>query len=260
MLRRWDVRVYDVRLLMVALDYVLDLMGFARFCGRRFGRPLRLYVEALVLKEICKVSLRYAEGLSLKFLGVRIPKSTLHYWEVKHGDIVEEVLKALFRILSLIEYEYSVVDSTKITDWFSGLHELFVNVRVRGGSTLFPVHAKLTSSEVEFINGIPEGFGFMLGDGAFDAKPVLNTIASKGYIPVVKRGLTSPRGYGARIRDKAYDETLYAYRGVGEGIFGALTVEFGDRVKTKKRESAKTRITLRIIIYCLKIVVRWIYE
>jgi hypothetical protein len=101
MLRRWDVRVYDVRLLMVALDYVLDLMGFARFCGRRFGRPLKLYVEALVLKEICKVSLRYAEGLSLKFLGVRIPKSTLHYWEVKHGDIVEEVLKALFRILSL---------------------------------------------------------------------------------------------------------------------------------------------------------------
>jgi hypothetical protein len=77
---------------------------------------------------------------------------------------------------------------------------------------------------------------------------------------VVKRGLTSPRGYGARIRDRAYDETLYAYRGVGEGIFRALTVEFGDRVKTKKRESAKTRITLRIIIYCLKIVVRWIYE
>jgi hypothetical protein len=138
-------------LLMVALDYVLDLMCFARFCGRRFGRSLKLYVEALVLKEICKVSLRYAEGLSLKFLGVRVPKSTLHYWEVK--------------------YEYSVVDSTKIADWFSGLHELFVNVRVRGGSTLFPVHTRLTSSEVEFINGIPEGFGFMLGDGAFDAKP-----------------------------------------------------------------------------------------
>jgi hypothetical protein len=78
MLRRWDVRVYDVRLLMAALDYVLDLMDLdSKFCGRRFGRPLRLYVEALVLKELCKVSLRYAEGLSLKFLVVRIPKSTL---------------------------------------------------------------------------------------------------------------------------------------------------------------------------------------
>jgi len=35
----------------------------------------------------------------------------------------------------------------------------------------------------------------MFGDGAFDAKPVLNTIASKGYIPIVRRGLASP-GWG----------------------------------------------------------------
>ena len=64
------------------------------------------------------------------------------------------------------------------------------------GSTLFPVRAKLACSEVEFINGIFEGF--MLGDGASNAKPVLNIIASKGYVPLVRRGLTSPGGYGAR--------------------------------------------------------------
>jgi len=86
----------------------------------------------------------------------------------------------------------------------------------------------------------------MLGDGAFDAKPALNTIAS--------------RGYGARIRDGAYDEDLYAYRGVGEGIFGALTVEFRDRLKTRREESTKTRTLLRVIIYCLKIIVKWAYE
>jgi hypothetical protein len=40
---------------------------------------------------------------------------------------------------------------------------------------------------VEFVKVIPEGGGVMLGDGAFDAKPVLNTIASRGYIPIVKR-------------------------------------------------------------------------
>jgi len=89
---------------------------------------------------------------------------------------------------------------------------------------------------------------------------VLNTIASKGYIPIIRRGIASPGGYGARIRDRAYDETLYAYRSVGESIFGALTVEFGDRIKTKKRETTKTRILLRLIIYCLKITVRWAYR
>ena len=62
MLCRWDVRVYDVGLLMAALDYVLDLMGLgSEFRG--LERSPRLYIEALVLKELCKVSLRYAEGL-----------------------------------------------------------------------------------------------------------------------------------------------------------------------------------------------------
>jgi hypothetical protein len=245
---------------MAALDCVLDLMEFdSKFKGR-FGRPPRLYVKALILKEVCKASLRYAESLCRMYLGVKIPKSTLHYWEVRHGDVVEEVLEALFRLLSLMDYDYSVIDSTKLADWLKSLHELFINVRVRSGDALFPVHAQLTSSEVEFVKGIPEGRGIMLGDGAFDAKPALNTIVSRGYIPIVKRGPMSPRGYGARIRDAAYDENMYAYRGVGEGIFGALTVEFGDRLKTRRKESTKTRTLLRIMIYCLKIMVRWAYE
>jgi hypothetical protein len=209
-------------------------------------------VEALVLKEAFKVSLRCAEGLSLKFLDVRISKFTLHYWEVKHDDIVNEILRGLFRILSRIEYDYSVVDSTEVTDWLKGLYKIFVNVR--GGSALFPVHAKLTISEVEFVRGMPEGEGLMLGDGAFDAKPVLNTIASKGYVPVVMRGLTSQED---TKQDRAYNESLYAYRYVGEGVFRALTVEFRGRKKGKKR---KQKLNLRIIICCLRILVRWIYE
>ena len=82
----------------------------------------------------------------------------------------------------------------------------------------------------------------------------------KGIHTIVKRGSRSPRGYGARFRDRAYDEFLYAYRSVGEGIFGALTVEFGDRLKTRREKSTKTRTLLRIVIYCLKILVRWAYE
>jgi hypothetical protein len=74
--------------------------------------------------------LRYAESLSQTHLGVRIPKSTLRYWEVRHGDVVGEVLKALLRLLSLMDYDYSVVDSTKFTDWLKGPHELFIDVRV----------------------------------------------------------------------------------------------------------------------------------
>ena len=89
------------------------------------------------------------------------PKSTLHYWEMRHGDIVERVLRMLFKLLSLIEYDYSIMDSTKFADWLRGLHELFINVR--DGSALFPVHAQLTGSEVEFVKGIPEGSCLVMG-------------------------------------------------------------------------------------------------
>jgi len=41
MLCRWDVRAYDIGLLMAALDYVLDLMGFdSRFGVVGLGDPL----------------------------------------------------------------------------------------------------------------------------------------------------------------------------------------------------------------------------
>ncbi|MEM2905998.1 MAG: hypothetical protein QW587_09765 [Candidatus Bathyarchaeia archaeon] len=99
----------------------------------------------------------------------------------------------------------------------------------------------LTTSEAEFTEGIPSGVGFAFADGAFDARPVLNELASKGYVPMVKPGKVSPGGYGARIRDGLLDESLYRLRAVGEGLFGALTVEPRDRMKTGRKETGETR-------------------
>ena len=76
---------------------------------------------------------------------------------------------------------------------------------------------------------------------------------------MVKPGKVSPGGYGARIRDSLFEESAYRLRGVGEGIFGALTVEFGDRMKTRRKEAGDTRVLLRITVYCLKILARWLY-
>ena len=43
MLCRWDVRVYDVGLLMAALDYVLDLMGLDSGFGGRGLKGLQSF-------------------------------------------------------------------------------------------------------------------------------------------------------------------------------------------------------------------------
>jgi len=58
MLCRWDVRAYNVELLITILDYVLDLMDLDSRFRRRLSIPPRLYIEVLVLKEVFKVSLR----------------------------------------------------------------------------------------------------------------------------------------------------------------------------------------------------------
>jgi len=61
MLRRWDCRAYDIGLLMDILDIVLESVDpWSRFKGRgrRPKRAPHLYLKALVLKEMCKVSLR----------------------------------------------------------------------------------------------------------------------------------------------------------------------------------------------------------
>jgi hypothetical protein len=261
MLRRWNGRAYEAGLLISILDLILESMDCVSKIkergGRRPKRPVKLYVEVLVFKEMSKLSLRYAESCSSTYFHERIPRSTLSYWENHHGFLIKHVLEVLFGILCLLSYDYTVLDSTKFTDWHKKAHEAFLCVRV--GEALLPVHVGLTTSEVGFSEGVPSGSGFALADGAFDAKPVLNDLASKGYIPMVKPGKVSPGGYGARIRDGLFDQSTYRLRAVGEGVFGALTVEFGDRMKTRRREAAETRTLLRLVVYCLKILVRWWY-
>ncbi|ADC66042.1 hypothetical protein Ferp_1902 [Ferroglobus placidus DSM 10642] len=158
--------------------------------------------------------------------------------------------------LSQVEYFYTVIDSTKFSNWNKNLSELFVCVRV--GESLIPVYVDLMSSEEEFIRGIPEGKGFVLADGAFDTKKALNELVWKGYLPIVKPTKRKTDGFGSKIRDLSFDRSIYRYRAVGEGVFGALSVEFGDRLKSRGR-SDKTRILARNIVYCIKIALRWKY-
>jgi len=84
----------------------------------------------------------------------------------------------------------------------------------------------------------------------------LNDLAYKGYIPIVKPRKPSPRGYGARIGDDLFNESLYGLRDVGKGVFGALTIEFGDRMKTMRKKFKETRLLLRLTVYCQKILAR----
>jgi len=57
-------------------------------------------------------------------------------------------------VLGFQSLPYITGGSTRFADLVMGLHELFINVRMKSGGTLFPVYAKLTGSEVEFVKGM----------------------------------------------------------------------------------------------------------
>ena len=120
MLKRWNSEVYNVELLLGVLEVILNSINIEEKIkernrrGRKPERPLAIYIKALVLKEMFKASLRYSESLSLSVLGARIPKSTLNYWEITYESLIKEIKDALMEIL-LLDYYYTVLDSTKLT-------------------------------------------------------------------------------------------------------------------------------------------------
>ena len=77
-----------------------------------------------------------------------------------------------------------------------------------------------------------------------------------GYKPVIKPNIWRIDGYWRGKARGEYDDKLYRKRSVGEGLFGALSNWFGDRVKTMLRETTLTRIDARIIAYQVRIYMR----
>jgi len=95
-----------------------------------------------------------------------------------------------------------------------------------------------------------------LADGAFDTKKALNELVWKGYLPIVKPTKRKPDGFGSKIRNLVFDKSIYRYRAVGEGFFGALSVEICGRLKSRGK-SDKARILARNVVYCIKLALRW---
>lgn len=103
---------------------------------------------------------------------------------------------------------------------------------------------------------VPKGEGFFYGDGEYDSKNFLDKIVLRGYLPIIKPTKRNPRSFGARVRDKIYDNEIYKDRSICEGFFGALTNWFGEKVPCFLYETTLTRIGLRVVAYALRILLR----
>jgi len=77
-----------------------------------------------------------------------------------------------------------------------------------------------------------------------------------GYTPIIKAQRTRCSGHWRKKARIVYDKRIYRQRGRGESIFGSLTNEFGDRLKSVRADVTMIRIACRFIVYMVKLIMR----
>ena len=188
----------------------------------------------------------------------RIDHSVLHYWEKKEKvkQVMAKILNKLAEMLEeRLSYDNSALDSTKFVTRDKTLVEIHILTR-KAKLSLYASSFNFGSSKLDACKSLKKGRGYLLADRWYDDRHVIKAIGKNGYVPVVKPRKYKARGYYARLRDKHYSDFLYKLRSVHEGMFGALTNDFGDRIDCYLVVVAEVRILCRLVCYNLRILMR----
>ncbi|HOK58245.1 MAG: hypothetical protein H5T42_09020 [Methanothrix sp.] len=115
MIKRWDTRLYDIKLILEVFDSLsLDLRSINAPKPKVYD--LETIIKALLIKEFEGHSLRSAEVRIKEVLGIRIDHSVLHFWEKNLSSTIEEILNKVLERLQSIDYTDSFIDSTKFAN------------------------------------------------------------------------------------------------------------------------------------------------
>ena len=113
---RWSPITNNIILFIKTIKKLIPEIHRKKQRGRKPKHSLREYLALIVTKEA-----EYSKLVCKR----RVPKSTINYWEHKFdSNLIESLVKALGKkIESLIDYCFSILDSTKSTTWKKGLVE-----------------------------------------------------------------------------------------------------------------------------------------
>ena len=248
---RWNL---DLGHINKCLDEVLSGIRYPRNKrGRPYKRKPVEYIKLVVIKEYTTCSLRKAENL----LTEKIDHSVIHFWEKKiPKEFIEKLVKQIAKKLN-IGYDFSFIDSTTFSTWRNRGIEVHTFARI-SQDTVYPVSiyfGKVSPSKA-VSNVLVSGEGKVLADRWYDDNKTFRVLIKRGYTPIIKAQRTRDSGYWRKKARKVYDKRIYRQRGRGESIFGSLTNEFGDRLKSVLRETTMTRIGCRFIVYLVKLYMR----
>ena len=266
MLKRWNTIIVSINSLIRALDELIPKkIERKERRGRKPKYDLREYIKLICLKEIKRASLREAEtDYSEIICKERVDHSVIHYWEKKlDKEFIETMIEEIGRkIEELVDYRFSVLDSTKFTSWNINLTEFHLLIRVNE-ETIYPSNILFGSETPERVSKkiLVSGRGELLADSWYDDRKAIREMFKQGYNPVVKPNKKRFRGRYRKRARSLYNplefKQRYRKRSIGESIFGSLTNWFGDRLKVSKEEVMRVRIGARIIGYLAKIYIRY---
>ena len=264
---RWDSSIEDINLLLkTAKTYVRRVLPKKRKGrGRHPKRLLEDYILLLVVKEDERKSLRKAERrLSKLICNERVDHSVIAYWEkkVEVEDYLRLVVRAVgIRLQKLLSYQFSVVDATDMTDWYGRLTTFHVVNRICD-KTVYPVGISFLTGSVKapVDEATPDGTGKLYADAGYDDNKTIGVLFGKNYEPIVCPNKSRYKGFHRRKARELYNlrenRLGYRQRGRGESLFGSLTNAFGDRLTTRHKQTIKIRLTARVIVLQLKLLIR----
>src|SRR3989344_1085329 len=267
MLRRWDIVVENLNLFVrIARKFVKKACSKLR---KKRGRPpkhnIEDYLTLIIAKEEDKKTLRGAEArLSKNICDARVDHSVIAYWENKPEVeiIVDNVIEEIgIKLQRLLGYEFSMLDSTKFSNWHHDEVEFHVTNRILKG-VVYPVGTSLITTTVHepVEEATPLGEGNLYADAWYDDNKSMVVLFNKGYTPIICPNKNRWRGYWRKKARKLYrmrEHRLgYRQRGRGESLFGSLTNQFGDRLNVRNKTAMRTRIATRIFCYQIKLLIR----
>ena len=265
---RWNTCVNNLNFAFHQLNRLTKKLIRKNSGGR--GRPTKFdpaeYVKIIILKELDKKSLRSAEvNLTGFVVGKRVDHSVIGYWENK-PEIVNclKIILARARIiLDKVDYSsFTFVDATKFTTWNKKEIQIHIANRI-SKRTVYPIGASFLKKNVrDPVNEcLPSGNKILYADAGYDDNKTIGVIFKKGYVPVVCPNKNRWRGHYRKRARKIYQQPIhrrgYRQRGRGESCFGSWTNEFGDRLKSVNEQSTQTRILARIVVYQIKLLLRF---
>lgn len=236
--------------------------------GTNPKREVIKYACLIAIKEFDKRTLRGAEvHLSRLIFNERIDHSVISYWENKAWmtDLICRFVAVAGAMLNkALSSLFSFVDSTKFTGWDVKdikLIEVTVCNKICN-QTVYPVGISFLKESVvaPVLEAVPNGEGKIKADAWYDERKTIKALFDKGYTPIICPNKTRYRGFYRRKARKIYklpeNKLAYKQRGRGESLFGSLTNEYGDRLKTRNTNAVQTRIAARILCYQIKLLIR----